>query len=384
MTAQGRLHVGVNLLWLVPNVVGGSEEYTTRLLRALAERDPADDGLEVTLFVIRPFLDAYPELTRSFPTVVCPLSGHSKGLRIAAEASWLLARARLQRVDLLHHAGGTIPLLRASPSVVSIHDLQPLLMPSNFSGLKQAYLRRRLPPSARHSRLIVSPSDYSRRTIVGILDVEPDRTRVVSPGYTARLAEPPVGDPRVRYRLDRPFFLYPAITYPHKNHMTLVRAFADVTAKGADTLLVLTHRADTMESQVLALADALGVRDRVRRLGHVPRGDLDWLYANAVALTFPSRFEGFGLPVLEAMGNGCPVIAANATALPEVVFDAGVLVDPDDVAGWAAAMFEMASDEDRRSMLVEAGRARVDEFQWTASAEALVEAYRLAAARSSR
>jgi glycosyltransferase involved in cell wall biosynthesis len=86
--------------------------------------------------------------------------------------------------------------------------------------------------------------------------------------------------------------------------------------------------------------------------------------------------------VLEAMGNGCPVIAANATALPEVVGDAGVLVDPDDIAGWAAAMFEVATDEDRRATLVEAGRARVAEFQWAASADALVEAYRLAATRS--
>jgi alpha-1,3-rhamnosyl/mannosyltransferase len=372
----------VNLLWLVPGVVGGSEEYTTRLLQAVSERDRASDGLDVTLFVIRPFLETYPDLARAFPTVVCPLSGRSKAARIAAESSWLLAQARRRRVDLLHHAGGTIPLVRATSSLVSIHDLQPLLMPDNFSGLKQVYLRRRLPPSAKHARLIVSPSDYSRRTIVGLLDVLADRTVVVPPGYTARLAEAPQRDPRTTYQLDRPFFLYPAITYPHKNHLTLVRAFAETTAKGADALLVLTHRADTMEAEVLQLIGGLGLRARVRRLGHVPRGDLDWLYANATALTFPSRFEGFGLPVLEAMGNGCPVIAANATALPDVVGDAGLLVDADDVPGWASAMFELATDEDRRESLAVAGRARVGRFQWASSAEALVEAYRLAATKS--
>jgi alpha-1,3-rhamnosyl/mannosyltransferase len=226
---------------------------------------------------------------------------------------------------------------------------------------------------------VVSPSEYSRRTVVDRLGVPADRTMVVPPGYSAAVAEAPDGDPRVRYRLDRPFFLYPAITYPHKNHVTLVRAFAEVVAKGADTLLVLTHRPDAMEGQVLELAGELGVHDRLRRLGHVPRGDLDWLYGNAIALTYPSRFEGFGLPVLEAMGNRCPVIAASATELPEVVGEAGVLVDPDDVAGWAAAMFDLATDDDRRSMLIEAGSARVDEFQWASSAERLVEAYRLAA-----
>jgi alpha-1,3-rhamnosyl/mannosyltransferase len=381
MTLPQRLHIGVNLLWLVPGIVGGSEEYTTRLLQALAERDRDHDGIDITLFVIKPLLGEYPDLVEAFPTVVCPLSGRSKGLRIAAEASWLLVQARRHRVDILHHAGGTIPLVRATPSLVSIHDLQPLLMPDNFSGLKQGYLRRRLPPSAKHARLIISPSDYTRRTVVGLLDVLADRTALVPPGYTERLAETPQGDPAVRYRLDRPFFLYPAITYPHKNHLTLVRAFAEATVKGADTLLVLTHRPDTMESEVLSLVDSLGVRDRVRRLGHVPRGDLDWLYAHATALTFPSRFEGFGLPVLEAMGNGCPVIAANATALPDVVADAGILVDPDDVAGWAAAMFDLATDDDRRAALVDAGRVRVARFQWASSADALVEAYRTAAAR---
>jgi alpha-1,3-rhamnosyl/mannosyltransferase len=375
------VHVGVNLLWLVPGVVGGSEEYTTRLLRALAERDLASEGIDITLFVLRPYADAYPELIRSFPTFVCPISGHSKGVRIAAESTWLLARVRRHRVDLVHHAGGTIPLLRAAPSVLTIHDLQPLLMPGNFSDLKVRYLRRRLPASVKHARLIVSPSEFSRRTIVDLLGVPSERTVTVPSGYTASLAEAPIGDPRARYRLDGPFFLYPAITYPHKNHVTLVRAFAEVTANGADALLVLTHRPDTMERDVLRLADALGVRDRVRRLGHVPRGDLDWLYANAVALTFPSRFEGFGLPVLEAMGNGCPVIASNATALPEVVGDAGVLVDPDDVARWAAAMFDLTTDEDRRTALAAAGRVRVRTFEWASSAERLVNAYHRAAAR---
>jgi len=188
MTAGTTVRLGVNLLWLVPNVVGGSEEYTTRLLQALAERDLASDGLDVTLFAIRPFVEAYPDLVDAFPTEMCPISGRSKAVRIAAETTWLLAQARRRRIDLLHHAGGTLPLLRATPSLVSIHDLQPLLMPDNFSGIKQAYLRRRLPPSAAHARLVISPSDYSRRTVVGVLDVMPDRTAVVPPGYTARIA----------------------------------------------------------------------------------------------------------------------------------------------------------------------------------------------------
>ncbi len=251
------LRVGVNMLWLVPGVVGGSEEYTTRLIAAWLEA-PRDD-VELTLFVLRPFVDAYPELADGVPTVVCPLSGSSKALRVAAEATWLAVEARRRRIDLLHHAGGTIPLLRLTPSLLTIHDLQPLLLPDNFSRVKQAYLRWRLPPSARKSRLVVTLTEYTRRTIVERLGVPAARIDLVRPGYTAALAEGADGDPRADYEIDGPFFLYPAITYPHKNHDVLVRAFARVVEERPDALLVLTHRGAQMESHVRELIRTLGV-----------------------------------------------------------------------------------------------------------------------------
>ena len=127
--------------------------------------------------------------------------------------------------------------------------------------------------------------------------------------------------------------------------------------------------------EVLALIESLGIAGSVRRLGHIDRGDLNWLYKHAVALTFPSRFEGFGLPVLEAMGHGCPVIAAATTALPEVVGESGVLLSPDDSDAWAAAMIELLTDDARREWLAEAAIARTAEFRWSASAKELEQAY---------
>jgi glycosyltransferase involved in cell wall biosynthesis len=373
------LHIGVNLLWLVPGVVGGSEEYTTRLLAARLEHPPGD--IDLTLFVLRPFVDAYPELVDAYPTAVCPISGVSKTIRIAAEATWLAMQARRRGVDLMHHAGGTIPLLRATPAMLTIHDLQPLLLPDNFSRAKQAYLRWRLPASARKSLRVVTLTEYTLGTIVKRLNVPVERVDIVAPGFTSALAEEASGDPRETYDITGPFFLYPAITYPHKNHELLLRAFASVVKEHPDVLLVLTHRAAQMERQLEELAASLGIEGSIRRLGHINRGDLTWLYKHAVALTFPSRFEGFGLPVLEAMGHGCPVIAAATTALPEVVGASGVLLSPDDADAWAAAMIELLTDHDRREWLAEAAIARTAEFLWSASAHQMQRAYERAGER---
>ena len=376
---MSRLRVGVNLLWLVPGVVGGSEEYTVRLLAALRDLDP--DDVDVTLFVTRSFLDTYRDLASRFTTVVCPISGRSRPIRVAAESTWLLVEARRRRIQLLHHAGGTIPPLRATPSIVTVHDLQPLLFPEHFSRVKNAYLRWRLRPSVRRSKAVVTLTAYTASTITDIFGVP---VELVPPGYTAALDDQPTRDPRAAFELTGPFFLYPAITYPHKNHAMLVRAFAGVVATHPDALLVLTHRAAQMEDDLQALIASRQLTKNVRRLGHVDRGDLNWLYANAVALAFPSRFEGFGMPVLEAMGHRCAVIAARSAALPEVVGDAGVLVDPDDEQAWTAAMVDLLDDSAHREQLAVAAARRVeDHFQWKASAERLRQLYlRVGATRS--
>ncbi|MEY2405643.1 MAG: hypothetical protein QOG39_559 [Acidimicrobiaceae bacterium] len=373
------LRVGVNLLWLVPGVVGGSEEYSTRLLAAFAEDRP--DGIDLTLFVNRPFAETYPELVAAFPTYVCPVVERSKLLRIAAEATWLLVQAKRRGIDVLHHAGGTIPLLRMTPAVTTIHDLQPLLLPDNFSLAKQRYLRWRLPPTVRRSRLLITLTDYTRRTIVEHFGRGADDIALVPPGYTIALSEKPEGDPIVTYGIDGPFFLYPAITYPHKNHGVLVRAFALLLERHPEALLVLSGGEASEEAALADDIERLGIGHRVRRVGRVPRGDLDWFFHHAVALTQTSRFEGFGLPVLEAMGHGCPVLAADATALPEVVAGAAMLLPPDDPEAWATAMAEVLEDEDTQVRLRDAGNVRVAEFRWGASAQRLADAYRQAGSR---
>ena len=373
------IRVGVDLLFLRPGEVGGSEEYTVRGLTALAERAPAD--LEVELFVLRPFLAAHPHLAEAFPVSVLPSRGRPRALRVAAESTWLAAATRRRGLDVVHFAGGTMPSVRPAPGVLTIHDLQPLEMPENFGAVKRAFIRTVVPRSARAARLVCTPSEAARRSVVELLDVREERVRVVPHGIDPAPTEPMPAEEaarlRDRYRLDGPCFLFPAIPYPHKNHHVLLEAIGRMGH--ADALLVLTGGPGPLEAELAAAAEALGVADRVRRTARVPRADLDGLYRLATGLVFPSRYEGFGNPVLEAMNLGCPALVADRTSLPEVVGDAGVRLDPDDAGAWAAAMDRLLDEPDHRRRLVAAGQERARAWSWDATAAALEEAYRIGA-----
>jgi alpha-1,3-rhamnosyl/mannosyltransferase len=372
------VHVGVNLLYLKPGRIGGSEEYILRLLRSL-ETEAAHD-VELTLFVNRRFREAHPDLAAVHPTLVAPISGDSPSVRIAVESSWLALQTARRALDVVHHVANTIPQLRTRPAVVTIHDLQPIVRPDDFGRIKGAYLRGRLGPAARGARVVATPSDYMRRLLIDRFALDGARVVAVPAPILSRTIARDEVRPLVA-GIEPPFFVYPAITHPHKNHVTLLRAFARVAAVHLKISLVLTGGRGTKEEAVLAEIGRLGLDGRVKRVGRIPRPELDALLGRAVALTFPSRHEGYGLPVAEAMALGCPVIASRATALPEVVGDAGLLVDPDDIEGWIAAMLRVLDDADFRTALVGAGHLRVRSLTPAEAARRLVMAYRLAAKR---
>ena len=370
--------VGINLLWLVPGVVGGSEEYTTRLLAAMADED-ADD-LDLTLFVNSSFAATYTTLLDRFEHAIGPVSGRSKPMRVASETSWLAWQSRRRRVDLMHHMGGIMPPWRPSATVLTIHDLQPLSMPGYFNPSKRAFSAFVIPRSVRAAGHIVTLTEFTKFDLVNRLDVDALHITVVPPGFDLPPAEGHAGaGRRIRdaYGLgDRPFFLHPAITYPHKNHLMLLRAFARLVLTHPEALLVLTGGEAQMESDVRATIDALDITSSVRRTGRIAASDIDELYRAATALTFPSLHEGFGLPVLEAMSRGCPVIAADATALPEVVDGAGLLVPASDPDQWSDAMARVLDDAALRTSLVTAGHQRALNYDWTVAATVLADVYR--------
>lgn len=370
--------IGVNLLWLVPGEVGGSEEYTVRLLRAVARECP--DDLDIVLYVTRSFVGAHPDLCAAFPIRVAPVSGASRPARVLIESTWLAWRTWRDRCEVVHHAGGTMPIVRSAPGIVTLHDLQPLSHPERFGPIKRRWLTWVAPRSLRAASAVICLSDFTGDDAVERADVERARVRIVPCGVDDPGA---AVDEHLRQRVlarfdlvDRPFVLYPAITYPHKNHETLVAAFAALVADRPELCLVLTGGASSAEAVVQAAIGAFALADCVVRTGRIPEPELDVLYRSATVMAFPSRYEGFGLPVLEAMARGCPVVASDVGGVPSVAGEAAVLVDPLDVAGWTEALASVIDDASRRSVLARRGLDRVRAFAWPRSAAALLDVYR--------
>jgi glycosyltransferase involved in cell wall biosynthesis len=369
----------VNLMWLVPGVVGGSEESVTDALRAVAGAAPAD--LRLRLAVLPAFARAHPDLAGAFPTHVAPVDGTDKVRRVLAEQTWLARETRSAGADVVHHAGGTVPLVHPGSVVLTVQDLQPLDMPRNFSVVKRSYLRSMLGRSARAAAVVCVPSEFTAQRVVELLGVPASKVQVVPWTPRAAPAAPSSAPPGTRVP-DGPFLLYPAITYPHKNHLVLLDAFARMEGPAARASLVLTGGGASTEAAVRSRIDELGLTGRVVRTGRVAQDHLEALYAAAAAVVVPSRYEGFGLPALEAMSRGVPVVVARSGSLPEVA-RAEDLVDPDDVTAWTTAMQAVltSSDQDRDDRIA-AGRRLAARFTPERTAAGLIEAYRSARHRT--
>ena len=363
--------VGVNLLWLDPGVVGGSEEYTIRLLRAMDS--VGVDELHLRLYVQPQLVEAYPDLVDRFECVVSPRFG-SKGSRIAAEHSWLARHCGDD--DVVHHAGGTVPAIRLTPTIVTIHDLQPIEHPQHFSLLKRRWLTSRIPRSAAASRAVVCPSKFTANRVNQLLGVDPGRIQVVHHGHEAVI--PGVADSAIDRELKESFgryMLYPAITYEHKRHCDVIAALDLLRDRFDDLQVVFTGRAGPQTEALITQARRLNLSSRVHHLGRVTERRLDSLYRSAAATVFPSSYEGFGNPALEAMVRGCPVVVSDAGALPEVVGDAGVVVPVGDVSGFAEAVSKVLSDSDFTSKLRASGVNQGATFSWETAGSALLQVY---------
>lgn len=365
------IDVAVNLMWCVPGDVGGSEQYLVRQLLGLASQPTP---FVPTLYCLPSFVDNHEELGSLYPMVTAPIGGISRARRVLSEHTWLQQRTR--HADVVHHGGGTAPMAGRRPIVLTIHDLQYLTHPEYLSPTKRHYLTRTIPKSVRRAAVVAVPTEYVRSTVIDAYGTSPDRVVVVPHGVESSLGAdaPSAFDLRRDYGLGAGrMIVYPAITHPHKNHRFLLELMATHWTD-PDLRLVLLGGKGAAEADVVSDIARLGLQQRVVRPGRVPDAHRDGLVAAADALVFPSEYEGFGAPAVEAMALGTPVICSDQPALAEVVGDAG-LVLPLHPDAWADALDVVA---DREADIRSAGRARARAFTIEHSGAALAEAYGLA------
>ncbi len=362
------IEVAVNMLWCVAGDVGGSEQYLVRQLLGLATQPPR---FVPTLYCLPSFVDAHRELASLYPMVTASISGSSRSRRVLAEHSWL--RRRTREADVVHHGGGTTPIVGRRPIVLTIHDLQYLTHPEYLTPTKRRYLERSIPRSVHRAAVVAVPTDYVRSTVIDAYGTDPEHVVVVPHGVEPSLGTdaPSAFDLRRGYGLGAGRVLvYPAITHPHKNHRFLLELMHQHWTD-PDLRLVLLGGRGLAEADVAADILRLGLSQRVVRPGRVSDADRDGLVAMADALVFPSEYEGFGAPVVEAMALGTPVVCSDQPALAEVVGDAG-LVLPLDIEAWAGALDTLAECS---SSMRAAGRRRASAFNLERSGAALADAY---------
>lgn len=332
----------------------GDETYVTQLLRGLSTSRLAGRVDAVT---------RHPELVPAGIRAV-PLPARSSEARMV----WSLPRLLRREMPALAHFQYVVPPGWRGRSVVTVHDLSFERRGDLMSAADRTLMRALVPRAVRRSRVVLTVSEFSKADLVDCYGVAPDKVVVTPNGVDAAFT--PDGP---RYDAP-PYLLFVGALQPRKNPVLMLEAFARLDG---DLRLLMVGPAKSGTAEVHASVDRLGLRDRVELLGHVDRATLAALYRSAECFVFPSSYEGFGLPLLEAMASGTPVVAADTTSLPEVAGDAAVLVPLSDPQVLADGITTALAQRDR---LVEAGRARAARFTWAALTDRTVEAYELALA----
>jgi glycosyltransferase involved in cell wall biosynthesis len=279
--------------------------------------------------------------------------------------------------DLVHSLASTAPLRGRLPGVTTIHDLNYRKVPDAHFGVRGLGMRVLVPAAAHRARRVLVDAASTRDDLVADLGVSAEKIDVVPLGVAAPPQPPPDAARRVRERFglgERPVVLSVSAKRPHKNLARLLRALAGIPA-ARRPLLVLPGYPTPHEEELRRLAGEMGVADDVAWPAWVSADELEGLYAVATCLVFPSLYEGFGLPVLEAMARGVPVATSGRASLEEVADDAALLFDPEDVDAIRTAIERLLSDEGERRRLADAGRRRSERFTWERTAELTLGSY---------
>jgi glycosyltransferase involved in cell wall biosynthesis len=370
------LHVGLNLIFLVPGETGGMEVAARELIPALIDAAPRDTRF--TAFVNREAAAAgdgpWGEL---LPAVTVPVNARNRGQWVLGEQALLPRLAAREGVDLVHSLASTAPARGRFRRVVTVHDLIYARFPDAHAGIRDLGMRVLVPLGVRRSDRVIVDSRSTRDDLVELLGTPPERIDVVPLGLGTIKRCEPLAERELRERLDlgeRRVALSLSAKRPHKNLLSLIGALARIPAERRP-LLVLPGYPTAHEADLRECARAAGVEGDVRFLDWLSGEEFEGLWQVAEVFVFPSLYEGFGLPVLEAMARGVSVACSNASSLPEVAGEAALMFDPHDEVAIGKAIERLLSDSTEAARLRARGLARAREFPWERTARATLESY---------
>jgi glycosyltransferase involved in cell wall biosynthesis len=358
------LRIGVNALFLIPGGVGGTEIYLRELLAALARRPR---GHQFFVFMNRETGEDLVPSHPDFHAVQTGVAATSRPGRILYEQFRLPGEALSRRMDVMFHAGFTSSVFPRCPSVTLIYDLQHHRHPEFFKAADLLAWRALVWASAKFSRHIVTLSEASQRDIHSVYGVPLDSITVAEPGADAELLA-------LQRTGDEPMVLYVSTLHPHKNHERLLDAFAMFHARHPEYRLVLAGMHGFHHEAVRRRIAERGLDASVRITGWIPRAELLGLYASARIAVFPSLFEGFGIPVLEAMAARVPLIISGVSPMLETAGGTALVFPPQDTGALAAALEQFASDPALRLDYAQRAMERALFFTWERAADAVLDA----------
>jgi len=363
------MKIAINAAFFRPKDIGGSGVYLERLVPKLLE---IDGDLEIILFALPEALARFADSPR---LKKYPLPRSDRFHRRIYHEQVLIPRmSKALGAQAILSAGTSGPLSSSLPHITVLHDLQHLHYPQYF-GLKTKAFRRTFWEGAmKRADAVIAISEFTKDDLTNEVGIDAGKIHVIHHG--AKIAEPPADVlDDMSARTPQPFIFMPGRTYPHKGHAALIRAF-ELIAPRIPHHLVFCGAPDRAHGEVTSMIDASVYRTRIRHLGQMSGAEVAALFRLADILAFPSEFEGFGLPLIEAMAVGCPVVATDAASIPEVAGDAAMLVPPRDHAALAEAILKVLTDSRLREKLVARGKARAGEFTWERCARRTLEVIR--------
>lgn len=372
------MKIGLNLLYLLPGEVGGTETYAISLIHAISKIDQENTYY---IYLNRESSNIDLPTSSNFISVHCKVNATNRFFRFFWEQLILPWQVRHLRLDLLHSLGYVSPLFLSCRSVVTVHDLNYKFVPQSMSAITRLAQRLSVEASTRFVDHVIVVSNFVRNQVINFLKIAPHKVSTIheAPKFkTDQIITPLEPSFREKYGISKPYIVAFSSLTPHKNITGLIRAFQRICHLAPDRyqLVIIGHRPRNnipmrnLEQQLESL------NERVVFTGYVSDSEIFMLLANSSVFVFPSLYEGFGLPLLEAMSAGVPVVCSNRGSLPEVAGEAALFFDPENIMEMADQILRVVEGVELRKDLINKGKLNLTRFSWEKAAGETLNVYR--------